>query len=109
MIEFTVDTEHLISVNCEDVHLDGLLHIPQAVTGMVIFAHGSGSSRLSPRNQFIAKALQKVNCATLLFDLLTAEEDQIDATTSQYRFDIEFLADRLVASTNWMMKQSRFK
>ncbi len=104
MIEFTVDTEHPITVTCDDVHLEGLLHIPRAVTGIVIFAHGSGSSRLSPRNQFIARELQKVNCATLLFDLLTAEEDEIDSTTSQYRFDIDFLANRLVASTNWIIK-----
>jgi dienelactone hydrolase len=104
MVEFTVDTEHPISIPCENVHLDGILHIPCAVSGIVLFAHGSGSSRFSPRNQFIARELQHQQYATLLFDLLTAEEEEVDAVTSQYRFDIEFLATRLAAATKWVIK-----
>lgn len=104
MVEFAVDTEHPITIPCENVHLEGILHIPSHVKGIVIFAHGSGSSRLSPRNQYIAKVLQQSKQATLLFDLLTASEEEIDAQTSQYRFDIDFLATRLVAATNWVRK-----
>ncbi len=104
MTEFMVDTEHPIEIPCNDVHLDGLLHIPHAAKGIVIFAHGSGSSRFSPRNQYIARELQHRQFATLLFDLLTPEEDEIDSTTSQFRFDIAFLADRLVAATTWITK-----
>lgn len=104
MIEFTVDTEHPISIPYEQVRLDGLLHIPSAVKGVVVFAHGSGSSRMSPRNQYIARVLQHSKFATLLFDLLTPEEDELDTQTSQYRFDIDFLAKRLVAATLWLSK-----
>ena len=103
MIEFPVDTEHPITIPCEDVHLEGLLHIPTAVSGVVIFAHGSGSSRFSPRNQHIASMLQKAKFATLLFDLLTPEEEEIDDQTMEYRFDIEFLARRLLAVTTWVV------
>ena len=109
MVEFTLDTEHPISIPYEDVHLEGLLHIPHAVKAIVIFAHGSGSSRFSPRNQYIAKTLQESQFATLLFDLLTAEEDEIDSKTSQYRFDINFLASRLVAVTNFLEKNPVLK
>lgn len=69
---------------------------------MVIFAHGSGSSRHSPRNRYIAQELQQAGLATLLFDLLTAEEEQLDDYTRQYRFDIGLLAERLVASSDWL-------
>lgn len=104
MVEFTTDTEHPITIPCDDIHLYGLLHIPRMADGIVIFAHGSGSSRLSPRNQYIARTLQQSNKATLLFDLLTPDEEEIDAQTSQYRFDIDFLASRLAASTHWIIK-----
>lgn len=104
MIEFSVDTEHPISIPAENAILEGILHIPPAVQGIVLFAHGSGSSRHSPRNQYIAHVLQHAKLGTLLFDLLTPDEDKIDATTSQFRFDIEFLANRLVAATNWVTK-----
>lgn len=104
MAEFASDTEHPITIPCADVHLEGILHIPSHVKGIVIFAHGSGSSRLSPRNQYIARVLQQSKQATLLFDLLTSTEEEIDTQTSQYRFDIDFLATRLVAATNWVRK-----
>lgn len=104
MVEFTIDVEHPVSITQADVQLEGLLHIPSNVLGIVVFAHGSGSSRLSPRNQYIARTLQQAKFATLLFDLLTEEEDQIDSITAQYRFDIPFLADRLVSVTKWVIK-----
>nr|WP_114833892.1 alpha/beta fold hydrolase [Aquicella lusitana] len=103
MLEFEIDTEHPVIIPCEDVHLDGLLHIPSGVRGMVIFAHGSGSSRFSQRNQFIAKELQEAKFATLLFDLLTHQEEEIDNRTMEYRFDINFLSARLLAATNWIL------
>lgn len=109
MLEFTVDSEHPVTIPCADVHLEGLLHIPRLAKGMVIFAHGSGSSRWSPRNQFVARRLQQENIATLLFDLLTPEEEEIDASTAQFRFDIEFLADRLVATTLFIEKNPLLK
>lgn len=102
MLNFLPDTEYEINLPVCGVKLPGLLFVPQAATGLVIFAHGSGSGRLSPRNQYVAKELQKLSIATLLFDLLTAEEDKIDAVTTQYRFDISFLAGRLVAVTKWI-------
>lgn len=104
MAEFTIDTEHPITIPCDAVHLDGILHIPHGAKGIVLFAHGSGSSRLSPRNQFVAHTLQEGQLATLLFDLLIPEEEEVDTTTLQYRFDIDFLASRLLAATDWLMK-----
>ena len=109
MVEFTIDTEHPVTIPAEKVHLSGLLHIPREVKGMVIFAHGSGSSRFSPRNQHVASELQAKKMATLLFDLLTPEEETVDERTSQYRFDIDFLATRLVATTNWVLKNPVLK
>jgi dienelactone hydrolase len=73
--------------------------------GIVLFAHGSGSSRLSPRNTYVAEILQDSGFATLLFDLLTEEEERIDAHTGELRFDIPFLTDRLVAATQWTLRQ----
>lgn len=104
MLEFTADTEHPVIIPCENVHLDGLLHIPSTARGIVIFAHGSGSSRFSIRNQYVARVLQQGKIATLLFDLLTPEEEKKDERTREYRFDIDFLATRLVTSTNWILK-----
>lgn len=103
MVEFTMDTEHPVMIPINSIHLDGLLHIPKGVTGFVIFAHGSGSSRLSPRNQYIAEVLQQSKFATLLFDLLTQEEEEIDDKTMEYRFDIPFLAERLLGATEWIL------
>lgn len=109
MMEYAHDTEHPIVIDCGDVKLESLLFLPKEPTGMVLFAHGSGSSRLSPRNQFIARDLQKINKVTLLFDLLTPEEEALDVQTSQYRFDIGFLADRLSGATEWLMKNPVLK
>lgn len=105
MNEFTINAEQAVIIPCGEIHLDGLLHLPKQATGIVLFAHGSGSSRFSSRNQLIAKTLQQANLATLLFDLLTSEEDKIDEVTREYRFNIELLAARLLAATNWILTQ----
>jgi dienelactone hydrolase len=81
--------------------LGALLTVPEGALGLVVFAHGSGSSRLSPRNRFVAEALNAGGLATLLLDLLTEAEEREDATTALYRFDIKFLAARLLAAVAW--------
>lgn len=86
--------------------LPGDLTIPAGATGLVIFAHGSGSSRLSERNQRVAAKLQASGLATLLFDLLTPQEEALDAQTAQLRFDISLLAERLVSVTDWVRSQA---
>lgn len=96
---------HPVIIPNGKVHLDGLLHIPIDARGVVLFAHGSGSSRFSTRNQYVARILNEAKLATLLFDLLTPEEEKIDTQTSEFRFDIEFLASRLVDATDWCAKQ----
>jgi|ERR1700736_119060 putative phosphoribosyl transferase len=85
--------------------LNGNLTIVDQAKGLVIFAHGSGSSRLSPRNQFVARSLNKGGLATLLFDLLTPDEESVDMNTREHRFDIGLLADRLVNATKWAREQ----
>jgi len=87
------------------VTLDGDLTIPADATGVVLFAHGSGSSRHSPRNQRVARAIRKAGTATLLFDLLTQEEEAEDDLTGCLRFDIALLAARLVEATRWIANQ----
>lgn len=90
-------TTHAVSIPAEKTHLPGVLTIPEGALGLVLFAHGSGSSRLSPRNQFVADELHKANIATLLFDLLTEEEDAV----YERRFDIDHLTTRLLAATEF--------
>jgi dienelactone hydrolase len=98
--------EHLpVTVRVDSVHLDGDLSLPTAATGVVVFAHGSGSSRHSPRNRYVADVLNEGALGTLLIDLLTADEQEVDLQTSQLRFDIPFLANRLVAITHWLREQ----
>jgi putative phosphoribosyl transferase len=80
----------------------GNLNMPAEAKGLVLFAHGSGSGRFSPRNRYVAKEFNKSNIATLLFDLLTIEEEQEDIVTAQYRFNIKLLADRLFGATKWL-------
>jgi len=105
MTLFRVDTEHPIIIPSGKIHLDGILHIPIDASGIVLFAHGSGSSRFSTRNQYVARILNEAKLATLLFDLLTPEEEKIDTQTREFRFDIELLASRLVDATIWCTKQ----
>ena len=85
--------------------LSGNLDIPENANALVLFAHGSGSSRHSPRNQFVARTLNDVGLATLLFDLLTQEEEAIDTQTRELRFNIHLLAERLVHATKWAKQQ----
>jgi putative phosphoribosyl transferase len=87
------------------VTLQGLLRSPRLRRGIVLFAHGSGSGRFSPRNTYVAEVLHSAGIASLLFDLLTAEEERIDADTAELRFDIPLLTERLVAATQWTLRQ----
>ena len=97
--------EREISIPVEKGTIAGTLVVPPNAARIVIFAHGSGSSRLSPRNQFVAEALQQVRMATLLMDLLTAEEDSVDQYTAEHRFDIGLLAKRVMLATDWVLDQ----
>src|SRR5439155_17767352 len=87
--------------------LDGNLTIVDGATALVLFAHGSGSGRHSPRNQFVARTLNKAGLATLLFDLLTPDEELIDVRTAELRFNIGLLAERLVHATRWAEKEQQ--
>lgn len=89
------------------VRLEADLALPELAMGLVLFAHGSGSSRHSPRNQYVAEVLQQAGLGTLLLDLLTAEEEAVDLYTRQYRFDIPLLAQRLVEATDWASADPR--
>src|SRR5213592_2380367 len=94
-----------VQIHAEHAVLSGNLTIPENATALVLFAHGSGSSRHSPRNQFVAGTLNDAGLATLLFDLLTQEEEAIDIQTRQHRFNIGLLAERLVHATKWAKQQ----
>jgi dienelactone hydrolase len=87
------------------VVLEGSLVLPGDPRGVVLFAHGSGSSRHSPRNRFVARSLQESGLATLLLDLLTRDEEAVDVQTAQLRFDIQLLAQRLVEASGWLMRE----
>jgi putative phosphoribosyl transferase len=88
------------------VYLEGILSVPEGAKGLVVFVHGSGSSRHSPRNQYVAQTLQGGRLATLLFDLLTADEEEIDLQTRHLRFDIDLLAKRTAGVLEWLARQS---
>jgi pimeloyl-ACP methyl ester carboxylesterase len=94
--------EHPVRIRTGDVDINGDLAIPQIAAGIVLFAHGSGSSRHSPRNRFVAEVLREAGLATLLLDLLTATEESRDMSTAEFRFDIGLLADRVVGATDWL-------
>jgi putative phosphoribosyl transferase len=94
--------ERLVHIALGPVTLEGNLNLLAGVRGIVLFAHGSGSSRHSPRNRHVARLLNEAKLATLLIDLLTAEEEAIDLQTAQLRFDIGLLAERLVGATDWL-------
>ncbi len=96
----------LIQVPAGSINLDGNLQIPDSPKGLVIFVHGSGSSRNSPRNQYVANELVSAGLATLLFDLLTLEEEEEDLRTHHIRFDINLLAQRTVAASDWLSQQT---
>jgi dienelactone hydrolase len=94
-----------VRIPCGTVTLQGALMIPPGASGIVVFAHGSGSSRHSPRNQFVARIIRESGNGTLLFDLLTPEEEIEDEVTRRLRFDIGLLASRLVEVTRWVVAQ----
>src|SRR5918996_3339925 len=87
--------------------LSGNLTVPENAVALVLFAHGSGSSRHSPRNQFVARTLNQARLGTLLFDLLTPEEEALDIYTREHRFNIGLLAERLVHATKWARQQDQ--
>jgi putative phosphoribosyl transferase len=96
-----------VRISADSMALEGNLSLPENATALVLFAHGSGSSRHSPRNQFVARTLNNAGLATLLFDLLTPEEEAIDARTAELRFNIGLLAERLVHATKWAKEQEQ--
>ncbi|MEW6314359.1 MAG: alpha/beta family hydrolase [Pseudomonadota bacterium] len=92
-----------VNIPADHAHLPGDLALPQVARGIVLFAHGSGSSRLSPRNTYVARVLNQAGIATLLFDLLTPAEDR----DYEMRFDIELLTERLLAAAAWAKTDAR--
>ena len=94
-----------LQIPAERAVLSGNLTIPENARALVLFAHGSGSSRHSPRNQFVARLLNRASLGTLLFDLLTPEEEALDIYTREHRFNIGLLAERLVHATKWARQQ----
>jgi putative phosphoribosyl transferase len=96
-----------VQIRAGRAELSGNLQIPKNAGALVVFAHGSGSSRHSPRNQFVAQTLNDAGLATLLFDLLTREEETTDTRTGEHRFNIHLLAERLVDATKWAKQQEQ--
>jgi putative phosphoribosyl transferase len=96
--------EREVRVSAGAVELKGILGIPEGAQGVVLFAHGSGSGRHSPRNRYVAEVLREAGLATLLVDLLTPEEEEVDLRTRHLRFDIGLLADRLAGATDWLAR-----
>jgi len=94
--------EHVVRIAVGAVALEGNLTLPGEARGVVLFAHGSGSGRFSPRNRYVAQQLNDAKLATLLVDLLTPNEEAIDLQTAHLRFDIGLLAERLVAAADWL-------
>lgn len=98
-----------IRIPVGDVAVEGNLTLLENAGGIVVFAHGSGSSRFSPRNQYVARYFNSQKIGTLLFDLLTPQEEEIDLVTAEYRFNIDLLAQRLVGATEWLRTESATK
>lgn len=98
-----------VKAKAGDVELEGFLTIPEGAKGIALFAHGSGSSRHSPRNQYVAKVLNEGGVATLLIDLLTIEEEQVDIMTRELRFDIGMLSERVAKVVDWLQKNDETK
>ncbi len=99
--------EHILKIDAGTARLEGNLCIPPGAKGIVIFAHGSGSSRHSPRNQFVATKLNMSGLGTLLFDLLTPQEESMDLHTAALRFDIKLLSQRVIDATKWLINNTR--
>lgn len=97
----------VVAIPTVSVTLDGDLAIPEGASGVVLFAHGSGSSRFSSRNRFVAESLRQAGLGTLLIDLLTTDEELVDERTAHLRFDIDLLAQRLVSAAEWLWSAAR--
>jgi len=104
-----IHQETAVRIPVGSVVVEGNLTVPPGARGIVLFAHGSGSSRFSTRNRYVAKVFNAQKIATLLFDLLTNEEDQEDLVTAEYRFNINLLAERLIGATEWLKKDPQTK
>jgi dienelactone hydrolase len=98
-----------VQIPVDGTLIEGDLSVPEEIHGGIIFAHGSGSSRTSPRNRYVAEVLQSAGFATLLLDLLTEDEELLDRHTARLRFNIPFLAKRLSRSTEWLREQQQFQ
>jgi putative phosphoribosyl transferase len=98
-----------VTIPADHVTLEGNLNIPDGANGLVVFAHGSGSSRHNPRNRFVASVLREAGLGTLLTDLLSLREEERDLETAELRFDIELLARRLVAATDWILGSQQIR
>ena len=101
--------EEVVVIPAGRATIEGNLVIPMGARGVVLFAHGSGSGRFSPRNQYVAKVLNEAGIGTLLIDLLTKEEDEIDTATGEFRFDIGLLSQRLEVATEWLKQNPATK
>jgi putative phosphoribosyl transferase len=99
--------ENVVRIPVDDDFIEGNLRLPAGAKGVVLFAHGSGSSRFSPRNQYVANVLNKAEIATLLIDLLTKDEEKVDMRTRQFRFDIDLLTERLISAAEWLKGNAR--
>jgi putative phosphoribosyl transferase len=98
------DEEKTVRITLNVASIEGNMRVPANAGGVVLFAHGSGSSRFSPRNQYVAGVLNEAGFATLLIDLLTRDEEEIDLRTRQFRFDLDLLTERLIRATEWLKK-----
>jgi len=108
MTSFNVQ-ESEVKISIGEEVLNGNLSIPEGASKIVLFAHGSGSSRFSPRNTYVAKLMNKKGFATLLMDLLTVDEERVDEITAEFRFDIDLLAKRLVEATQWLKANKKIR
>lgn len=105
MVDETAPRQSDVIVQAERTLLEGNLTLPKGAKGLVVFAHGSGSSRFSPRNRYVAQTFNEAGLATLLFDLLTSEEHAVDQKTRELRFDIDLLSRRLIGAVDWAQIQ----
>jgi putative phosphoribosyl transferase len=109
VIETSEKEENVVRIPVDGDFIEGNLRVPAGAKGVVLFAHGSGSSRFSPRNKYVAGVLNNAGIATLLIDLLTRDEEQVDMRTRQFRFDIDLLTERLICAAEWLKKNPRTK
>ncbi len=106
---YSLENENIVRIpinNDSGEKIEGILNIPKSSKSLVIFAHGSGSGRYSPRNQYVSRVLNDNGVSTLLIDLLTEREERKDFVTKEYRFNIPLLGDRLIAVTDWVLNQN---